>query len=92
LDLSGNDFTVLPKDFSKLKTLETLYLNDEKNLNLPQSLSVLAKLPNLKSLYLDNDRINYMPTEMLKLENLEYLSLRQNTLKEFPKNINFYLI
>jgi Leucine-rich repeat (LRR) protein len=29
-----------------------------------------------------------MPTEMLKLENLEYLSLRQNTLKEFPKNIN----
>jgi Leucine-rich repeat (LRR) protein len=79
LDLSGNDFTVLPKDFSKLKT-QTLYLNDEKNLNLPQSLSVLAKLPNLKSLYLDNDRINYMPTEMLKLENLEYLSLRQNTL------------
>jgi Leucine-rich repeat (LRR) protein len=90
LDLSGNDFTVLPKDFSKLKTLEKLYLNDEKNLNLPQSL-VLAKLPNLKSLYLDNDRINYMPTEMLKLENLEYLSLRQNTLKEFPKNI-LYLI
>jgi Leucine-rich repeat (LRR) protein len=81
---------VLPKDFSKLKTLEKLYLNDEKNLNLPQSL-VLAKLPNLKSLYLDNDRINYMPTEMLKLENLEYLSLRQNTLKEFPKNI-LYLI
>jgi hypothetical protein len=29
-----------------------------------------------------------MPTEMLKLENLEYLSLRQNTLKEFLKNIN----
>jgi Leucine-rich repeat (LRR) protein len=85
LDLSGNDFTVLPKDFSKLKTLEN-YLNDEKNLNLPQSLSVLAKLPNLKSLYLDNDQINYMPTEMLKLENL-YLSLRQNTLKEF-QNIN----
>jgi Leucine-rich repeat (LRR) protein len=28
-----------------------------------------------------------MPTEMLKLENLEYLSLRQNTLKEF-QNIN----
>jgi Leucine-rich repeat (LRR) protein len=22
MDLSGNDFTVLPKDFSKLKTLE----------------------------------------------------------------------
>jgi Leucine-rich repeat (LRR) protein len=75
-----------------LKTLETLYLNDEKNLNLPQSLSVLAKLPNLKSLYLDNDRINYMPTEMLKLENLEYLSLRQNTLKEFPKILILYLI
>jgi hypothetical protein len=32
-----------------------------------------------------------MPTEMLKLENLEYLSLRQNTLKEFRKNI-LYLI
>ena len=88
LDLSGNDFTVLPKDFSKLKTLEKLYLNDEKNLNLPQSLSVLAQLPNLKSLYLDNDRINYMPREVLKLKNLEYLSLRQNALKEFPRNIN----
>jgi Leucine-rich repeat (LRR) protein len=90
LDLSGNDFRCY--HFSKLKTLETLYLNDEKNLNLPQSLSVLAKLPNLKSLYLDNDRINYMPTEMLKLENLEYLSLRQNTLKEFQKILIFYLI
>jgi Leucine-rich repeat (LRR) protein len=53
--------------------------------NLPQSLSVLAKLPNLKSLYLDNDQINYMPTEMLKLENLEYLSLRQKYIKGIPK-------
>jgi hypothetical protein len=33
-----------------------------------------------------------MPTEMLKLENLEYLSLRQNTLKEFRKILILYLI
>jgi Leucine-rich repeat (LRR) protein len=38
---------VLPKEFSNLKNLEALYLNDETEMDLPASLKVLAKLQNL---------------------------------------------
>jgi hypothetical protein len=36
---------VLPKEFSNLKNLEALYLNDETN-GFTSILDVLAKLPN----------------------------------------------
>jgi hypothetical protein len=37
---------VLPKEFSNLKNLEALYLNDETEMDLPASLEVLAKPQN----------------------------------------------
>jgi Leucine-rich repeat (LRR) protein len=38
IDLSGNDFAILPSDFSNLKLLEEIRLNDESRMDLPKHL------------------------------------------------------
>ncbi|WP_298135900.1 leucine-rich repeat domain-containing protein [Flavobacterium sp.] len=85
IDLSGNDFTNLPEEFSNLTNLEEIYLNDENNMNLPKTLSILAKLPKLKSLHLENDNISKLPNEILSFKNLENLYLNQNNFKKIPE-------
>ena len=85
LDLSGNDFKILPTEFEKLTNLNELYLNDEININLPQSLSILAKLPNLKTLHLENDNLKKLPSEILSIRNLENLYLNHNKFKQIPQ-------
>ncbi|MCZ8198230.1 MAG: leucine-rich repeat domain-containing protein [Flavobacterium sp.] len=85
IDLSGNDFTILPEEFSNLTNLEEIYLNDEKNMNLPKTLSILAKLPKLKSLHLENDNLSKLPSEILLFKNLENLYLNQNNFKKIPE-------
>lgn len=85
IDLSGNDFTNLPEEFSNLTNLEEIYLNNEKNMNLPRTLSILAKLPMLKSLHLENDNLSKLPSEILSFKNLENLYLNQNNFKKIPE-------
>ncbi|MFT6749221.1 MAG: Leucine-rich repeat (LRR) protein [Flavobacterium sp.] len=85
IDLSGNDFKQLPKEFSLLQNLEEIYLNNEKDLDLPNTLSVLSKLPKLKTLHLENDNIDSLPVEILNLKNLEELYLTNNKLLDIPK-------
>ena len=85
IDLSGNDFTNLPEEFSNLINLEEIYLNNEKNMNLPRTLSILAKLPMLKSLHLENDNLSKLPSEILSFKNLENLYLNQNNFKKIPE-------
>lgn len=87
LDLSGNDFTELPIEFSQLENLEELYLNDEKNMNLPKTIEIMSKLPKLKSLHLENDQLENLPNNFKRLDHLEFLYLSQNRLKEIPKQI-----
>uniref|UniRef100_UPI00375205FD leucine-rich repeat domain-containing protein n=1 Tax=Flavobacterium sp. TaxID=239 RepID=UPI00375205FD len=85
LDISGNDFKTLPIEFEKLVNLEELYLNNEKNINLPKTLAVLAQLPNLKTLHLENDNLSKLPAEILAFKNLENLYLNHNKLKQIPQ-------
>jgi len=61
LDLSGNDFQVLPPSFSNLENLTELFLNDEKKIDFNTSLMIISKLPNLRILHLENDNLKSMP-------------------------------
>jgi Leucine-rich repeat (LRR) protein len=95
LDLSGNDFYVLPQSFSGLVNLVELYLNDERAMDYEKSLLVLKDLPNLKILHLENDNLQQVPSNIVLLKNLEFLYLNNNKLKSIPaelkglKNLNY---
>ncbi|XP_060178606.1 TMV resistance protein N-like isoform X2 [Lycium barbarum] len=72
LDLSGNSFHHLPFDFSKLRFLKVLRLNDCKNL---QTLPSVSNLENLETLELTNcENLQTLPS-VSNLENLETLQL-----------------
>ena len=87
LDISSNDFETLSNDFIKFKNLEELYLNNEKNLNVPQTLNLLSKLPKLKALHLEGDNLRKLPENIVKLKNLKSLYLNDNLFKEVPTQI-----
>jgi len=95
LDLSGNDFTVLPQSFSNLENLQEIYLNDEIEMDVNQSLSTIKDLPNLKVLHLENDNLESIPQNLLNLTQLEALYLNKNSFHKIPieldglSNLNF---
>jgi Leucine-rich repeat (LRR) protein len=87
LDLSGNDFTSLPKSFSELNHLEELFLNDEKYLQFDKNKKTLNLPKNLRILHLEDDNLNYLPKEVYELKNLESLFLNHNNFIEVPKDL-----
>lgn len=84
LDLSGNDFKVLPQSLSRLENLVELYLNDEKKMDITQSLLVIKDLPNLKILHLENDHLKSIPKSLLYFKNLDTLYLNNNRFRQAP--------
>ncbi len=88
LDISGNDFKVLPPDFTKLTKLEELFLNDEKNIDLYRNIDLLSKMRSLKVLHIEKDRLKKLPPNFWKLNYLESVYLNNNQLDEFdfPKD------
>lgn len=87
LDLSGNDFTTLPKSFSELYNLEELFLNDEKKFNLNANIDIISFLPRLKILHLENDSLLKLPKNIFKLNHLEKLFLNSNSFSEIPNEL-----
>ena len=96
LDLSGNDFEILPQSFSCLENLSEIYLKDEKKMNLDKSLLVIENLPNLRILRLENENLKEIPKNLLHFKHLEILYLNNNKFKQPPiidlkilKNLNY---
>lgn len=95
LDLSGNDFKILPQSFSNLENLTELFLNDEKKMDIDKSLLVIENLPGLKILHLENDNLKKIPKNLLHFKNLQTLYLNNNKFKQLPidlkllKNLNY---
>ncbi|KAM7280498.1 hypothetical protein ACFE04_007632 [Oxalis oulophora] len=78
----------LPTELSSLKKLKTLSLQQN---SITGPLPLLANLPELESVYLDNNDLRSIPTGCFKsLPNLQYLSLSYNELMEpwnFPTEL-----
>jgi Leucine-rich repeat (LRR) protein len=84
LDLSGNDFDVLPTTFRNLTNLQELFLNDDQNFNFKKSIPILGALPNLRSLHVENDGLKSLPKKIYKISHLESLYLNNNQFRQFP--------
>lgn len=84
LKLARKDWTVLPSDITLFKNLESLDLSRNPNLNLDNSIELLAELPNLKVLNLGWGNNRTLSDSIFKLQNLEVLNLRDNRLMALP--------
>lgn len=87
LDLSGNNFKTLPPTLGGLSKLEVLYMNDEKQFDLENSIETISKMKSLKELHLENDNLKSLPKKFEKISSLETLYLNDNNFIELPKQI-----
>ena len=87
LDLSGNDFKVLPSTFSNLINLEELFINDDKYFKLDKNIPILSQLPKLTSLHLENDGLKSLPKNTPSLTHIEFLYLNNNEFEEVPMEL-----
>jgi leucine-rich repeat protein SHOC2 len=87
LDISANNFTLLPEKIAQIPNLEELYLNQEKHLDLDQSFKVINKITHLKRLHLDSIPNFKLPKNLTINNNIEYLSLRYDGLENIPNQL-----
>lgn len=87
LDVGANLIDVLPEDFLNLIKLEELFLDEDINLKLKEDIEILGRMPNLKSLHLNNNGMQKLPENFVKLKKLQYLYLNDNQLDTFPNEL-----
>jgi len=87
LILTNNGISALPSRFFRGWTnMERLWLNYNDILTLPiQSVGDMANT--LKELYLDNNRLKALPSELARLTQLLVLTLNNNNMAELPPQL-----
>jgi Leucine-rich repeat (LRR) protein len=86
IDLSHNELSELPPNLASIKTLSDLRLS-HNTIGNSSSYKTLALLPQLFSLWLDNNQLRKLPKEIGLLPYLHYLYLDNNLLRTLPKDI-----
>lgn len=86
---ANNYLITLPEDLNGLHSMETMVLSNNHLLQLP--LSLCTGLPNLKWLFLDRNKLNYLPLDLGFLTNLVGLFVEYNYLHELPNSIGLLL-
>lgn len=84
LELSGNNLSALPADFSKLRKLRILFCSDNPFTRLPE---VLGDCPLLDTVGFKSCLIEDVPTKAIN-PNLRWLILTNNRIKELPANLS----
>lgn len=87
LDISANNFTLLPEQLALIPNLQELYLNNEKYLDLEQSFNVINKITHLKRLHLDSIPNFKLPKQLAVNDSIEYLSMRYDGLHYIPAQL-----
>ncbi|HZW26193.1 MAG TPA: leucine-rich repeat-containing protein kinase family protein [Gallionella sp.] len=83
LNLSGNALTTLPDDLPRLHRLRVIFCSDNLYTRMPE---VLGRCPNLEMVGFKANRIEELPAAALP-ENLRWLILTDNRLREIPAEI-----
>lgn len=80
----GCDIKEIPVDLCKIKTLEKLYLQNNKIENLPEEIGGLV---NLKDFKLGGNKLKTLPRGVGNLKSLEILTIWMNELIKIPPEI-----
>ena len=83
LDLSGNELSTLPDDFSRLHKLEVLFCSDNQFTELP---AVLGQCTSLSMVGFKANKIRSVPASSLG-KSLRWLILTDNQINELPAEI-----
>jgi len=84
LDISGNDIKVLPASFNQLNQLQKINLSRNLNLNAPQVLITLSKIPTITELEAQECAIDNLPLDISKLTSIRILDLKANRITALP--------
>jgi len=88
LDLSGNDFKMLPLTFGNLSNLQELFINDDKYFDLEGNIETIDKIATLTSLHIENNGLKSLPKNIFNLHHIESLYLNNNKFKQLPTELN----
>ncbi len=83
LDLSGNELSTLPDDFSRLHKLRILFCSDNQFAELP---AILGQCPSLNMVGFKANKIHSVPISSLG-KSLRWLILTDNKINELPAEI-----
>ena len=83
LDLSGNHFTSLPDEFTRLRSLRRLFLSNNPCEELPR---VIGQMPKLEMVVLKSCRLNRVAEDALPAR-LRWLTLTDNQLEFLPESL-----
>ena len=83
LDLSGNHFTSLPDEFTRLHSLRRLFLSNNPCEELPR---VIGQMPKLEMVVLKSCRLNRVAEDALPAR-LRWLTLTDNQLEFLPESL-----
>ncbi|MFX1295799.1 MAG: CHAT domain-containing protein, partial [Promethearchaeota archaeon] len=77
--------TSLPESFGDLKSLQTLYLNNNQLITLPESFGNLKFLTTLR---LEQNQLKKLPSSLAYLSSITVLVLRENKLQMLPEEFD----
>lgn len=87
LTLINDGFEFIPESFVGLKNLKRLDLIGDSNLNLQQAFGVIAEMPSLTQLRLENFESDAISDELVFPQQIQTLSLRNNHLQKIPMGV-----
>jgi len=89
LDLSNQGLKSLPEDISKFENLNSIVLSGNPDLDLKIIARNLSSCKKLKTLYLENNKLKTLPSEIGDLKSLEGIYLLNNRISSVPREMKY---
>jgi Leucine-rich repeat (LRR) protein len=86
IDLQNNSIQTLPQELQEVKSLRSINLSGNR-LASAINYTILGNLPRLESLWITNNGLSQLPTEIGQLSSLRNLYMEHNALKSLPTTL-----